>query len=138
MSVLLCDVDHFKKINDVHGHLAGDEVLQQVSSRLVGAVRSTDSVGRYGGEEFLVVLSGCSRGRLQGVAEGIRRAIGSVPFATTSGDIAVSLSAGAIAIDVWDESTPIEQILDQVDGALYRAKRSGRDRVVYAESMVCA
>jgi len=138
VSVLLCDVDHFKKINDVHGHLAGDEVLQQVSSRLVGAVRSTDSVGRYGGEEFLVVLSGCSRGRLQGVAEGIRRAIGSVPFATTSGDIAVSLSAGAIAIDVWDESTPIEQILDQVDGALYRAKRSGRDRVVYAESMVCA
>ncbi len=137
VSLLLCDIDHFKKINDVYGHLAGDEVLREISSRLFGAIRSTDSVGRYGGEEFLVVLSGCPRSNLNFVGEQLRRVIGSVPFSTTYGSVSVSLSAGAITVEHWDGSTPIEHILNQADAALYQAKRSGRDRVVYVESPCC-
>jgi diguanylate cyclase (GGDEF)-like protein len=134
VSLFLCDIDHFKRINDVHGHMAGDEVLREISSRLFAAIRSTDSVGRYGGEEFLVVLSGCSGSDLKFVGEQLRKAVGSVPFSTTYGSISVSLSAGAITLDPWDGSMPIEKILDEADAALYRAKRSGRDRVVYVES----
>jgi two-component system, cell cycle response regulator len=138
ISLLLCDVDHFKAINDAYGHLAGDEVLREVSSRLLGAVRSTDSVGRYGGEEFLVVLSGCPANHLRSLAEQVRRAIGEVPFSTASGPIAVTLSIGAITIEDWDDSTPIELILNEADTALYQAKRSGRDRVIYADPLLVA
>jgi two-component system cell cycle response regulator len=137
VSLLLCDIDHFKKINDVYGHQAGDEVLRETSTRLLGAIRSTDSVGRYGGEEFLVVLSGCARSGLKFVGEQMRKAIGSAPFSTTHGPISVSLSAGAITVERWDGSMPIEKLLNEADAALYRAKRAGRDRVAYAESPCC-
>src|SRR6266702_7920757 len=80
VSLLLCDVDHFKQINDVHGHLVGDEVLQEVSTRLFDAVRSHDAVGRYGGEEFIVVLNGCNGDDLKVRAEQVRRAISDLPF----------------------------------------------------------
>jgi len=136
VSLLLCDVDHFKKINDVHGHLVGDEVLREVSARLIGAVRSTDAVGRYGGEEFLVVLSGCPRERLESVAEQVRRAVGGVSYPTTQGLMNVSLSIGALTIEEWDRSSPIERVLQEADEALYQAKRSGRNKVNYSEHLV--
>jgi diguanylate cyclase (GGDEF)-like protein len=136
VSLLLCDVDHFKQINDVHGHLVGDEVLQEVSTRLFDAVRSHDAVGRYGGEEFIVVLSGCNGDDLKERAEQVRRAISDFPFSTTQGPISVSLSVGAITIENWDKSLPIEALLKQADAALYGAKASGRDRVIYSESFV--
>ena len=81
MSLLLCDVDHFKRINDDHGHPAGDEVLQQVAKRLLQALRSYDSVGRYGGEEFLILLTGCDATLTQERAEQIRKAVASSIFA---------------------------------------------------------
>jgi len=133
VSLIMCDVDFFKKINDTYGHGAGDEVLREVSARLVAAVRSSDSVGRYGGEEFLVVLRGCPRDQLQQVAEKVRRAVNSAPFATSHGRIPVSLSAGAMTIEDGTGSRSIEEILDHADSALYRAKSCGRDRVVYAD-----
>jgi two-component system cell cycle response regulator len=135
VSLLLCDIDHFKKINDTHGHPSGDEVLEEVSTRLLDSVRSHDAVGRYGGEEFLIVLSGCDAEHLEGRAEQVRKAISDVPFSTAQGPIFVSLSVGAIAIHNWDKSHPIEPLLKQADVALYRAKESGRNRVVYAESL---
>ena len=138
VSVILCDVDRFKRINDIHGHLAGDEVLREVTARLVGAVRTTDSVGRYGGEEFLMVLSGCPHENLKGIAEQVRRTVKATPVQTDYGPISVSLSAGAITVETWDSSIPVEQILQQVDEALYEAKRSGRDNVVYADNIVRA
>jgi two-component system cell cycle response regulator len=138
ISLLLCDVDHFKMINDVYGHLVGDEVLREVSSRLLGSVRATDAVGRYGGEEFLVVLRGCPDEHLRTVAEQMRKAIGEVPFATACGPLSISLSAGAITIEHWDDSTPIELILNEADAALYQAKRAGRNRIMYADSLVAA
>jgi two-component system cell cycle response regulator len=133
VSLILCDVDHFKKINDDLGHLAGDEVLREVSSRLRRAVRSTDSVGRYGGEEFLLVLSGCSQDHLRALAEQVRTAICAVPISTEYGSIPVSISAGAITIEHGEPSIPMERILNDTDAALYQAKRSGRDQVVYAK-----
>ncbi|SNT43929.1 response regulator receiver modulated diguanylate cyclase [Granulicella rosea] len=138
VSILLCDVDHFKKINDVHGHHAGDLVLEEVATRLMDAVRTHDAVGRYGGEEFLIVLGGCGHAHLQERAEQVRKSIYSSPFTIDQGAITVSLSLGAITVDLWEKSAPIELLLKQVDMALYQAKASGRNRVVYAEMAAVA
>jgi two-component system cell cycle response regulator len=134
VSLLLCDVDHFKRINDVHGHQAGDDVLQEVSTRLLDAVRSHDAVGRYGGEEFLIVLGGCSSEHLKQRAEQVRTAINGSPVFTKHGSISVSLSVGAITVESWDESIPIELLLKPADEALYQAKASGRDQVIFADA----
>jgi two-component system cell cycle response regulator len=138
VSLLLCDVDHFKRINDVHGHQAGDEVLQEVSARLLDAVRSHDAVGRYGGEEFLIVLGGCSCEHLKQRAEQVRTAINGSPVFTKHGSLSVSLSVGAITVESWDESIPIELLLKPADEALYQAKASGRDQVIFAEAPAIA
>jgi len=138
VSLLLCDVDHFKQINDVHGHQAGDDVLQEVSTRLLDAVRSHDAVGRYGGEEFLIVLGGCSCEHLKQRAEQVRTAINGSPVFTKHGSISVSLSAGAITVESWDESIPIELLLKPADEALYQAKASGRDQVIFADAPAIA
>ncbi len=133
LSLILCDIDHFKQINDLHGHLAGDEVLREAARRLRAVLRSTDTVGRYGGEEFLLVLSGCPRAKLQSVAEQVRRAFDSRPFVTTYGTIPVSISAGAVAVEDWDGSIPVEAYLNVADTALYEAKRSGRNRIALGD-----
>jgi two-component system, cell cycle response regulator len=138
VSLLLCDIDYFKQINDVHGHQAGDDVLQEVSTRLLDAVRSHDAVGRYGGEEFLIVLGGCSSEHLKQRAEQVRTAINGSPVFTKQGSISVSLSVGAITVESWDESIPIELLLKPADEALYQAKASGRDQVIFAEAPAIA
>jgi two-component system cell cycle response regulator len=133
VSLLMCDVDHFKEINDQHGHLVGDEVLCELSTRLTNAVRLNDAVGRYGGEEFLAVLSGCPRHNLEEVAEQVRRAIDTTPFITSAGEISVAVSLGATTIEYWDPHASIEHYLKQADRALYQAKQAGRNRVAYAD-----
>jgi len=136
VSLLLCDIDHFKQINDVHGHPVGDEVLQQVSTRLQEMVRPQDEVGRYGGEEFLIVLRGCSAEHLKNRAEQVREGICGNLFHTKNGPISVTISVGAITIEDWDKTLPIDPFLREADAALYQAKAAGRNRVVYAETMV--
>jgi diguanylate cyclase (GGDEF)-like protein len=131
--LLLCDIDYFKQINDVHGHLGGDEVLEGVSTRLRNAVRAHDAVGRYGGEEFLIILNRCAGDGLATRAEKVRKAISHFPFSAINGPIPVSLSVGAIAIENWDKSLPLEPYLKRADDALYRAKAAGRDQGAYAE-----
>lgn len=138
VSVMLCDIDHFKQINDVHGHPVGDEVLQQVATRLQDTVRPYDCVGRYGGEEFLIVLGGCSAANLKHRAEQVRAGICQDPFMTKSGPINVSISVGAITIEDWDKAAPIDPFLKEADTALYKAKADGRNRVVYADTMAVA
>jgi diguanylate cyclase (GGDEF)-like protein len=133
VSLLLCDIDHFKNINDFYGHIVGDEILQGVSERLQQAVRMHDAVGRYGGEEFLVLLNGCPASDLSCRAEEVRTAISEIPFRTESGAISLSLSIGAITVENWRPSLQIEQFLKEADAALYRAKAAGRDQVAYAE-----
>jgi diguanylate cyclase (GGDEF)-like protein len=136
VSVLLCDIDHFKEVNDIYGHLVGDQVLQEVSKRLQNAVRSHDAVGRYGGEEFLIVMGGTGGEEVKERAEQVRNAISCLPFSTEQGLISVSLSLGVTTIEDWDKSLRIEPFLKEADDALYRAKAAGRDRVNYAETLV--
>jgi two-component system cell cycle response regulator len=128
-SILLCDIDHFKQINDVHGHLAGDAILDHVSSRLRNAVRSGDMIGRYGGEEFLIVMRGCSIDDVSARAEKIRRTISESPFAIREGVLPVSISVGGATVDLHNILSTVESVVGQADLALYQAKADGRDCV---------
>jgi len=107
-----------------------------VSKRLQDAVRSHDAVGRYGGEEFLIVMGGTRGDELKERAEQVRNIINCLPFSTAQGLIPVSLSMGAITIEDWDKSLRVEPFLKEADDALYRAKAAGRDCVSYAETVV--
>jgi two-component system cell cycle response regulator len=132
VSLLLCDIDHFKQVNDTFGHSAGDDILREVALRLSNSVRSHDAVGRYGGEEFLIVLGGCTADDLPERADHIRNAIQYLAFTTHGRSIPISLSAGATTIADCIHPPSIETLLKRVDAALYRAKSSGRNRVCYA------
>jgi two-component system cell cycle response regulator len=132
VSLLLCDIDHFKRVNDNHGHLVGDVVLEEVARRLMASVRDYDAVGRYGGEEFLVVLSNCDEDGLRTRAEHIRTAIASMPIQAGDSELSVAISIGAMTHRCWESDIPLEFILAQVDAALYNAKAAGRNRAVFA------
>jgi two-component system cell cycle response regulator len=136
VSLLLCDIDHFKQVNDLHGHITGDEVLTEVSTRLLDAVRSHDPVGRYGGEEFLIILTGCGEDDMRLRAEQLRAVIADNFFMTSTGPLSISVSIGGITIEEWDESLQTEPILARADVALYQAKALGRNRVVCAAPFV--
>jgi len=131
LGVLLVDLDHFKSVNDTYGHLAGDAVLQEVTRRVQNDIRPYDAIGRYGGEEFLVLLPGCSASETRDKADRLRDGILGLPIATTAGDLKVTMSIGGVATAEWPrEST--NQILQMVDLALYGAKEAGRNRTVMA------
>jgi two-component system, cell cycle response regulator len=125
-ALLLCDVDHFKRVNDTLGHVVGDEVLSEIANRLVGAVRSYDFVGRYGGEEFLVVLNNCDPVYAPGRAEEIRKSISGRPIITAKGPLTLSMSLGLLLSADWG-LRPMEELLHEVDIALYQAKAAGRN-----------
>jgi len=134
-TILLGDVDHFKDVNDTIGHIAGDEVLREVARRMVASVRSYDYVGRYGGEEFLVVLNNCDASASLLRAEQIRRAIASVPVQTIRGPNSVTMSLGVLSSRDWG-LRPVEELLQEVDVALYKAKAAGRNCVKLASPHV--
>lgn len=123
--VLMLDLDHFKKINDTHGHLTGDVVLKEVANRISKVVRSYDLVGRYGGEEFVVVLPGCDKDQARQSAERIRLMVGNAPVLTASSEIPVTVSVGATA--AASGATSDIEILAAADTALYQAKNAGRN-----------
>jgi len=130
LGVLMADIDHFKRINDTRGHMAGDQVLRQVAESLKGAVRAYDSVGRYGGEEFLVVAPGSDVASTLQLAERLRAAVREA----TAGGVAaspVTLSVGFTSTAELGESD-WDVLLRVADGALYEAKSAGRDRVEMA------
>ena len=130
VGVLLGDLDHFKNVNDTYGHLAGDAVLREAAKRIGGAVRSYDSVGRYGGEEFLILLSSCEDDvDMVKQAERIRAQVCASPVDTQEGEIPITLSLGVASSSEYHE---VEEILRAADAALYRAKRAGRNRVEVA------
>jgi two-component system cell cycle response regulator len=122
--LLMLDVDHFKKINDTYGHLTGDEVLKEVTRRITKAVRTYDSIGRYGGEEFLILLPGCSREQIDQGAERVRAAVDDGPIFVDGSAVSVTVSIGAA---VTAGATSAEEMLSAADIALYRAK-VGRNR----------
>ena len=130
LSVLLFDLDYFKRVNDTHGHAAGDRALRAVVARARAALRATDSLGRWGGEEFLILLpeTGLEEARL--VAERVRSAIAAGPVDFDGAGIAISASIG---VSAWQEGeTSIEQALRRADAALYDAKNAGRNRTAVA------
>jgi two-component system cell cycle response regulator len=133
LGVLIGDLDHFKSVNDTYGHLAGDAVLREVSKRLQTGVRPYDAVGRYGGEEFLILLPGCNGSDTREKAERLREAILQEPVVTSTGTLNVTMSIGAVATADWPTDTA-NQILQMADLALYRAKEEGRNRSVMAGS----
>ena len=130
MGVVMVDVDHFKQVNDTYGHLAGDAVLTEVGSRMCARVRSYDSVGRYGGEEFLIVIPRCDFQTTFDRADSLREFIAHAPVVTPEGPITITASMG-VATYLGDLCGP-DDLIRQADAALYRAKRNGRNRVEMA------
>jgi diguanylate cyclase (GGDEF)-like protein/PAS domain S-box-containing protein len=133
-ALVLVDVDNFKRVNDVFGHLIGDAVLVEVAARLRHAVRAYDTVTRWGGEEFALLLPGmASDDELRTVAEGVRRAVAGAPFLVDELSLALTVSLGA------SRATPshdnVQALLGAADGALYRAKHAGRNRTMLASDL---
>ncbi len=140
--LLMIDIDGFKRINDVHGHAAGDEVLSAVGRRLAAALRRggperrADAAGRWGGEEFLVLLGGIHGERpLAAAAERLRRAVGGDRVRTTTGsEVAVTISLGGV-VCARHPGLGLEALVDLADRALYAAKRRGKNRTVLADEI---
>jgi two-component system, cell cycle response regulator len=130
IGVILLDVDHFKHVNDAHGHLAGDAVLKEIANRIQQVVRSYDLAGRYGGEEFLIVLPDCDAERIQNCAERIRSAIANSPILAEGSSLTVTVSAGTKVLDPVRGTE--SDALAEADTALYQAKNTGRNRVIAA------
>jgi diguanylate cyclase (GGDEF)-like protein len=129
LGVIMLDLDYFKSINDTHGHLVGDEVLRETARRLRSAVRQYDSVGRYGGEEFLIVMPGCGAPDIENQAERLRLSLCQTPIkAGDNLELIVSGSFGATFALPAFRVTP-NDLVRVADEALYRAKRAGRNRV---------
>ncbi|HEU4656187.1 MAG TPA: diguanylate cyclase [Capillimicrobium sp.] len=126
LSVALVDIDHFKDVNDRHGHAAGDAVLVAVAQRLRDATREEDVVGRWGGEEFLVLLPDESAEGAVTAADRIRESVGALPIETPEATVSVTVSVGCATFRPGDDS---DLILRRADRALYAAKRAGRDAV---------
>lgn len=131
-AVLMIDLDHFKRINDTYGHLTGDDVLAAVAVAITGSVRQGDTVGRFGGEEFVVLLPGIARTDVLGIAERVRLAVGELAVVISTGSGTVRVSGLSVSIGVArypDSGSTLDDILRSADAALYRAKDAGRNRV---------
>ncbi len=130
VGVVLADLDHFKSVNDTYGHFAGDAVLREFARRMQSVTRPYDAVGRYGGEEFLIILPGCDANCTAGQAERMRAALSLEPMTINDRPHPVTCSFGAAS---WHPGMDpsAEALIRLADNALYMAKGQGRDRVVY-------
>ncbi|HUW76658.1 MAG TPA: GGDEF domain-containing protein [Gallionella sp.] len=129
LALLLIDADHFKLVNDTRGHQTGDDVLCKLASLLAGRLRGQDLLGRYGGEEFLVIAPDTNAEDALALAESLRRIVASTPLATSSGEISLSVSIG-ISICPATALRALKDMLAEADAALYQAKQTGRNKVV--------
>jgi diguanylate cyclase (GGDEF)-like protein len=135
LGVVMVDVDKFKQINDTLGHQAGDCVLRELAKRFSGNLREYDGVGRYGGEEFLLIVPGCDLATTIRRANEIRTMIANEPVVSESKATTVTVSMG---VAVSDGSETVESLLHRTDTALYRAKSNGRNRVEPATASMAA
>jgi diguanylate cyclase (GGDEF)-like protein len=137
LSLLMVDLDRFKQVNDTHGHLAGDAVLREAAGRMQSTVRNYDSVGRYGGEEFLIVLPGCDGARARSQAERIREAVAAPQLSAGSLKLTVTCSIG-VASRLLPAEEDADALLREADLALYQAKDGGRNQVAHAAATALA
>jgi diguanylate cyclase (GGDEF)-like protein len=128
LGVVIVDLDHFKHINDTYGHLAGDAVLREAARRMQNSIRQYDSIGRYGGEEFLILFPGCSQDDCFAQADRLRRQLGQTEMAVNETSLRVTASFG-VTIAMPGENWSQEALIRRADEALYVAKKSGRNRV---------
>jgi two-component system cell cycle response regulator len=128
LSFLMLDIDHFKKINDVHGHLAGDYVLKEVARLIQQRIRRDEVLARYGGEEFAIILPETNLEGARALADGLRERIEQSRFVFQGEVIRVTLSIGVAMLNEFDRTSM--DLIKRADEKLYEAKRSGRNRVV--------
>lgn len=128
-SVVMLDIDHFKKVNDTHGHAVGDNVIRALANLLRQRLRRVDSLGRYGGEEFLAVLPDCNGVQAVKIIDQIRQQFSLLSFVGEQGEFFVSLSAGVACC----MGSTANEVMETADRALYNAKRNGRNRVLISE-----
>lgn len=132
VTALMLDIDHFKQVNDIHGHAVGDEALRAIANILRKSLREVDILGRFGGEEFAILLPETHPDKGRQVAERIRLAIAEQPITTAAGDLSLTISIGVTGIAGVkpNEAFTLDQLLKQADDALYQAKHNGRNRTV--------
>lgn len=128
LSLVIVDLDHFKKINDTYGHLAGDQVLREAARMMQNGIRQYDSIGRYGGEEFLILFPGCFEGDSYAQAERLRKQIGTSDVMVNDIPVRITASFG-VTTALPGENCTAEALIRKADEALYVAKNSGRNRV---------
>jgi diguanylate cyclase (GGDEF)-like protein/PAS domain S-box-containing protein len=131
LSVLMFDVDHFKKVNDVFGHAVGDQMLQQVTKITSNCLRTADVIGRYGGEEFVILMPMTNAEKAYVLAERIREDVSALSMATPNGIVRISLSIGIVEVR---PSESVEDAFRRVDNAMYSAKQNGRNRTEFGDS----
>ena len=137
VGLAMIDVDRFKEINDVHGHLAGDEAIHQVARSIQDHLRFCDSIGRFGGDEFLAVLPGLARESAMGLCERLRHVVAKVDLNWAGRTIPLAVSIGATVADGSADAS-FESLVNAADRALYEAKREGRNRVAYCQPELTA
>jgi two-component system cell cycle response regulator len=136
IGVIVADLDHFKSVNDTLGHAAGDKVLQEAARRMELALRPDDHIGRYGGEEFLITVSGCDWSQTMMLAERVRRTISTGSVMSEAGEIPITVSLG-VAMSGGVSGEDAGRLIAAADEALYRAKKAGRNRVEYSTQTSC-
>jgi diguanylate cyclase (GGDEF)-like protein len=129
LSLMMLDLDHFKRINDRHGHGVGDVVLRIAAAQLQRIIRKEDVLARYGGEEFLVLLRGIEHTNVGILAERLRRSVESLSIPCESGSLRITVSVGVASLHECDGNAPLEAVVQLADERLYRAKSEGRNRV---------
>jgi two-component system, cell cycle response regulator len=137
LSAVMIDVDHFKSINDQYGHQAGDKVLAEVAKRMASEVRTYEAIGRYGGEEFLIVLTDCDSSGAGKMAERVRTAVAAQDCNVHGTKIPITVSLG-VATSPEIVRPIVERMIEMADAAMYRAKQSGRNRVELASDVAMA
>lgn len=130
LCVMMADLDFFKKVNDTYGHLVGDLVLRHTAERIQAAVRDFDVVGRFGGEEFVIILKNTDLALARVIAERIREEVAGTPFHAKEFNIEVTISLG---VAMLRKSECLETLLERADAAMYQAKKDGRNRVAVAD-----
>lgn len=129
LSIIMTDVDNFKKVNDEFGHQIGDEVLKYFAQLLASSVRSTDTVTRYGGEEFAIILPGATSKAAENIAENIRKKLSSKNLTIRKTSQVIGLITASFGVSEFRDGETADQLIERIDAKLYEAKKSGRDRV---------